>query len=266
MKDRYSLEQIREYWTNQALEFGQQPAASWTDVYAIDLEIREILKFLSDGERVLDVGCANGYTAMQLASQRRVSIRGLDYVPEMIAQARARLADLESQLLGQVEFDVGDIMALEAPDEPYDRVVVVRVLINLGSWDNQRSALRQCARMLKPGGLLLLSEAVRQGWERLNRLRREWQLTDLPMPPFNAYLDEDQVAEAAAADFELVSADYFASTYFVGTRLLKPLLAGLLEPGTVNVADPLMEWNRWFSQMPAWGDYGAQKLFVFRKR
>jgi hypothetical protein len=26
-----------------------------------------------------------------------------------------------------------------------------------------------------------------------------------------------------------------------------------------------MEWNRWFAQLPAWGDYGTQKLFVFRK-
>ena len=26
------------------------------------------------------------------------------------------------------------------------------------------------------------------------------------------------------------------------------------------------EWNRWFAQIPAAGDYGTQKLFVFRKR
>lgn len=28
---------------------------------------------------------------------------------------------------------------------------------------------------------------------------------------------------------------------------------------------PNMEWNRWFAQLPSWGDYGTQKLFVFRK-
>jgi hypothetical protein len=57
----------------------------------------------------------------------------------------------------------------------------------------------------------------------------------------------------------------FASTYYVGTRVLKPLLNQALG-SVVDVANPNMEWNRWFSQLPASGDYGTQKLFVFRKR
>jgi hypothetical protein len=56
----------------------------------------------------------------------------------------------------------------------------------------------------------------------------------------------------------------FASTYYVGTRVLKPLIAKAANV-PVNVADPAAEWNRWFSQLPAAGDYGTQKLFVFRK-
>jgi hypothetical protein len=57
----------------------------------------------------------------------------------------------------------------------------------------------------------------------------------------------------------------FASTYYVGTRVLKPLLNQALG-GLVDVADPKMEWNRWFAQLPAAGDYGTQKLFVFQKK
>jgi hypothetical protein len=63
---------------------------------------------------------------------------------------------------------------------------------------------------------------------------------------------------------ELLELSNFASTYYVGTRLLKPLLA-LVTKASVGVADPDAEWNRWFSQLPAAGDYGTQKLFVFRK-
>ena len=33
----------------------------------------------------------------------------------------------------------------------------------------------------------------------------------------------------------------------------------------VDVADPNLQWNRWFAQIPAAGDYGTQKLFVMRK-
>lgn len=34
----------------------------------------------------------------------------------------------------------------------------------------------------------------------------------------------------------------------------------------IDAADPGMEWNRWFGSLPAWGDCGGRKLFVFRKR
>ena len=264
MGEKFDLDQIREYWTRQALKHGQSAAASWSDQMVIELEIREILKRLCDGDRVLDVGCANGYSTARFALGKRVNVRGVDYIPEMVAQARQRLAGLDPQPEGQVQFEVGDITSLHEPSETYDRVVVVRVLINLGEWARQRLGLLECARVLKPGGTLLLSEATLQGWRQLNAFRREWGLPDIPMPPFNQYLDEEQVIEAAAGVLRLVEISSFASSYYVGTRLLKPLLAQALGL-QIDVTDPGMEWNRWFAQLPAGGDYGTQKLFVFEK-
>jgi hypothetical protein len=81
---------------------------------------------------------------------------------------------------------------------------------------------------------------------------------------FNQYLDEDRVCSARDGKMELLEVSNFASTYYVGTRLLKPLLA-LVTKASVEVADPDAEWNRWFSRLPAAGDYGTQKLFVLRK-
>ena len=260
-----TLEQIRDYWTQQALTHGASPEASWSDVWAIDLEVREIARRLADGDRVLDVGCANGYSTVQLASQRRVSIRGVDFVPEMIAQARQRAAQVESHLAGTLEFAVADVMALDEPADAYDKVITVRVIINLGSWDAQRIAIESCGRATKPGGLLMLSEATLQGWWQLNAFRAEWNLPPIPMPTFNTYLDEDRVTDALASRFDLVEIANFASTYFVGTRVIKPLLAhasGL----DANVPKPDLHWNRWWASLPPAGDYGTQKLFVFRKR
>ena len=36
--------------------------------------------------------------------------------------------------------------------------------------------MEECARVLKPGGILLLSEATIQGWTKLNDFRAEWGL------------------------------------------------------------------------------------------
>ncbi len=265
MPDKYNLEQIRQFWTQQAVQHGASSDASWSDRMMIELEIQQVLNYLNDGDHLLDIGCANGYSTVHFAQQKRVQIRGLDYIPEMIEQARQRISHEAIDLKGTIEFDIGDITSLKEPNETYDKVVVVRVLINLREWSYQLKALNECARVLKPGGLLLLSEATLQGWRQMNRMRQEWELTEIPIPPFNEYLDQDQVIQSVAPELELVELVNFSSTYFVGTRVLKPLLIQALGT-TIDAANPAAEWNRWFAQLPAWGDYGTQKLFVFRKR
>lgn len=264
MTDNFNLEQIRDFWTQQALKYRQSLAASWSDLPVIEMEIREILKRLNDGDKVLDIGCANGYSTVQFASKRRINIRGLDYVPEMIQEAQLRLSEVANSLLGAAEFVVGDITALNEPTGNYDKVIVTRVIINLGQWEHQLKGLRECARVLKPGGILLLSEATLQGWRQMNGFRREWGLPDIPMPSFNQYLDQEQVIEAVSTDLQMIELSNFSSTYYIGTRVLKPLFIRALG-ADIDVADPNMGWNRWFAQLPPWGDYGTQKLFVFRR-
>jgi SAM-dependent methyltransferase len=264
VSERLTADQVREYWSDQAAAHGQSPAASWTDTPAIELEVRNIAARLQDGDRILDIGCANGFSTVQYAHARRVHIRGLDYVAEMIAEAQRRAASLPQDIAERLEFAVGDILALDEADEQYDKVVVVRVLINLPDWPAQQRGLSEIVRVLKPGGLLLLSEATLQGWRNLNAFREEWRLPPIPMPPFNLYVDQEQVIAAVKPALELVEVVNFSSTYFVGTRVLKPLLVQALQ-ADIAVANPDMEWNRWWAALPAAGDYGTQKLFVFRK-
>jgi SAM-dependent methyltransferase len=261
----FSHAAIRDHWTEQAERHGQSCAASWSDRPAIELEIGKIAGYLADGDQVLDIGCGNGFSTLALATRKRIAIRGVDYVPEMIRLAEVRLAEVADQLSSNVSFGVGELTELQEPSRQYDKTIVTRVIINLGTWEKQAAGLKQAARVVKPGGLLLLSEATRQGWQQLNDFRNEWGLADIPMPPFNLYLDEQQVCETLHGEMQLLEICNFASTYFVGTRVLKPLLAKLLEREHV-VPDPNMHWNRWFAALPAAGDYGTQKLFVFRKR
>ncbi len=260
-----TLAEIEAYWKAQATRHGVEPSASWSDTHVIELELRQLRKRIEDGDRVLDVGCANGYSTLRLAAGKRIRIRGIDYIPEMIDSARARAAALKSRLQGSVEFEVGNLLELAEPTESYDKVVVVRVIINLRSWGNQRRALLACADALRPGGLLLLSEATEQGLARLNGLRGKWGLAPIPVPAFNEYLDEKRVVEALEPQLELLELVHFASSYFFGTRLLKPLVArtGIAK---IDVADPHSAWNRCSARLPACGDYGTQRLFVFRKQ
>ena len=264
MESTYTMDQIRQYWTGQADQHKSSFKASWSDHRAIDLEIREIAKYIDDGDTVVDIGCANGYSTIHYAVQKKADVTGMDFIPKMITEAQARKAQLSGKLRGRVDFEIGDILDGNRGSEMYDKAVVTRVIINLNNWENQEKALGNCAAMVKPRGLLLLSEATLQGWQKMNKFRNEWGMPDIPMPKFNWYLDEDQVIEALSPSMRLVELVNFSSTYYIGTRVIKPLLNAALG-GKIDVANPDAEWNRWCSQLPSWGDYGTQKLFVFKK-
>jgi 2-polyprenyl-3-methyl-5-hydroxy-6-metoxy-1,4-benzoquinol methylase len=259
-----NLDEIQDYWRGQARTHGTDPRASWSDVRARELEVQALVARIADGDRVLDVGCANGWSTVRLAQARRAHVRGIDYLPEWIESAGRNLEGA-GQLAGTAEFALGNVLELDEPAGAYDAVVSVRVLINLGSWENQRRALQACATCLRPGGRLLLSEATVQGLARLNALRAEFGLETLRAPGFNTYLDEERVAEALAPACALEEVCHFASSYFVGTRVIKPLLARIA-PGEVDVANPDSEWNRLCAMLPPAGDYATQRLLVYRRR
>jgi ubiquinone/menaquinone biosynthesis C-methylase UbiE len=257
-------EEIRQFWSEQARAHGESPSASWSDHRVIELEIAAIGARLRAGDRVLDAGCANGYSSARYAAVG-AQVVGVDYIPEMIENAESRRQALPQEIAEQLEFRVGDVMSLDFEDASFDAVVSTRVIINLPSWDRQLKGLREGIRVLRPGGLFLLSEATEQGWRRLNALRREWGFPDIPMPSFNLYLDQDRMLDAIAGELVIEEISDFASSYYVTTRVLKPLLAARAEVA-VDVTDPDAEFNRWAALLPPAGDYGTQKLFVLRRR
>jgi SAM-dependent methyltransferase len=259
------VEQIFEHWSSQAERHGQDPASSWSDWRAIELEIEAISAHLGAGLVVLDAGCGSGYSSARYAAVYDSHVTGIDYVPQMIEHARDRTADLPSNVAARLEFRTGDVRNLDFADRTFDRVIATRAVINLGTRPEQTKALGEFGRVLRPGGLLLLSDATIQGLERLNALRAEWGLPAIPEPAFNLYLDETELESSAGTELELDAVENFASSYFVATRVLKPLLAKAADT-EVDVADPGAEFNRWAAQLTAAGDYGTQKLFVFRRR
>src|SRR5476651_2255430 len=81
-------DRIRQYWEEQGRAHGESHWASWGDNWAIELEIETIAKHIHDGDHVLDIGCANGYsTFRQYESHRLGSITGVDFAASMVAAA-----------------------------------------------------------------------------------------------------------------------------------------------------------------------------------
>jgi ubiquinone biosynthesis O-methyltransferase len=114
--------------------------------------IRELVG-LPAGRRILDVGCGDGLLAASLARAGAV-VTGVDSDPCMLEAGRAR-----AQRAGlTAEFVEGDIRALPFAAAAFDVVVAVTVLCFVP--DAER-AVREMARVLKPGGHMVIGELGR---------------------------------------------------------------------------------------------------------
>ena len=111
-----------------------------------------LLAHLRPGLDVLDVGCGPGTITVDLAGRVAPGrVVGLDVSPAPLDEARS-LAERSGV---DVEFGVGDVYALEAADGSYDVVHAHQVLQHL---TDPVAALREMARVVRPGGLVAVRD------------------------------------------------------------------------------------------------------------
>lgn len=97
------------------------------------------------GRTVLEAGCGEGYGADLIAGVAERVI-GLDYDDAAVAHVRSRYPRVESIQ--------GNLAELPLPDASVDVVVNFQVIEHL--WD-QAQFIGECARVLRPGGVLMIS-------------------------------------------------------------------------------------------------------------
>jgi ubiquinone/menaquinone biosynthesis C-methylase UbiE len=114
--------------------------------------------YIARDTRVLEVGCATGYYALHYADTCREYV-GVDLVPEHVALLRRRA---EEKGFSNVKAKVGDATALQEADGRYDVVCCLGPLYHLPSAE-RKQAMRECARVCRPGGTLAFAYINRVG-------------------------------------------------------------------------------------------------------
>ena len=142
-------ESVRKQFTAAAAAYVVSP------VHRGGPDLDALLALAGDvrGARVLDVGTGVGATALAFA-ERGAHVVGLDLTPAMLERARAQAAE---RGLANFETRLGDAAELPFGDAAFD-LVSCRVCAH--HFGRARRAVAEMARVLRPGGQLLVVDSV----------------------------------------------------------------------------------------------------------
>jgi ubiquinone/menaquinone biosynthesis C-methylase UbiE len=110
---------------------------------------------IQPGDKVLDVGCGTGTMALEVARRagRAGRVTGIDPSSEQIARARSK----EARHNVPIDFQIGVIEHLPHPDQTFD-VVLSTLMMHHVPAPLKRQGLAEIARVLKPGGRLIIAD------------------------------------------------------------------------------------------------------------
>lgn len=153
--DRRRLEAVRAERKEQAAAYFSRHAADWNRIRALHVPESAVEEAIvaalgaREIDSVLDLGTGTGQMLQLLGTRARRAV-GLDVSPAMLAVARA---NLDSAGLRHVQLRQGDLYALPGDLARFDLVILHQVLHFM---DDPARAVREAARVLKPGGRIVI--------------------------------------------------------------------------------------------------------------
>lgn len=244
--------------------------------------------------RVLDIGCGFGWYAVAISLLGRNAVVANDIRPQMTACVKERVSALRtSGCPVAVEPLTGDICDAALPDESFDAIVSNQTIEHVRDLD---AMFKQCIRMLKRGGRLILaddnnvlSRAARaeaaemwemrdRSWDYVEALKRERPIENAGIKPYAALREEivaranprlDAVARAhiVQATAGLLKADIerFAREYSASAKLpVRPRFSWCRNPLTGEYCERLLHPYEIARSLERLG-FRARVLHAFRR-
>jgi SAM-dependent methyltransferase len=132
---------VRNYWN----EIGP------TKSFAHPIDVETLKRWVQPDSRILDYGCGYGRAVGILAAAGFKNLMGLDPAPAMIAAAHRNHPS--------IAFDVlTDPSEISLPDASVDALLLIAVLTCIPESTAQRRTIAGITRVLRPGGILYVSD------------------------------------------------------------------------------------------------------------
>lgn len=207
-----------KFWNRRPSEVTDPAKVNIDDTVQRDYELQFIKQHLSPSMKLLEVGCGNGYVTSQLRDHVAF-VDAFDYAENMVESARERYGETNNRFFND------SILEPQRTEGPYDAVLCVRVLINLRNLEEQAVAARNFARLVKPGGRLILLEGFMDGFDEINGLRQAIGLPRAEPAKINFYSYLSDFLPHVLPNFS-VAATFNTGLFDLLTRVVYPALAG----------------------------------------
>jgi SAM-dependent methyltransferase len=138
-------------------------------------DLLRLAKLDPAGKAVLDAGCGYGFTLLLYGLMGARELHGIDVDSARISTVDAYRDLLPDDLAKRLEVGLGDVAALEFPDSSIDVMLSIEAV---GVYLDLEAFVTEAARVMRPGGKLLIAEAN-------NALNRK--LRDLTIDIWEAY-------------------------------------------------------------------------------
>lgn len=253
---KFTVDDITKLYASEASKHGVSGTSTIQDMRTRELEVKALSSYVRDGQKVLDVGCGNGYVAVQLARQFRIDLDGFDFSEDLIAHA---LLQPLTDLRGHVNFSRRNVLTFDQTAK-FDLIYSVRCLQNLTTWSDQKTGLSNIVKALKPGGEYVMHEGFWTGLNNINEARAELDLDPIPESWHNVFFQEEQTIEfMKSIGCVYLGHNPFLSGYYFGSRVLLPALM----PAGKKVTSAC-RLNDYFAHLPPHGDFCPMKILHFR--
>ena len=185
----------RRYWDKQAASYDEQ--MRFWDRVLLFADSRSWVCSQATGE-TLEVAIGTGLNLPLYPGEVRLT--GIDFSPAMLAVARRRA----EQLGRAADLREADALALPFPDASFDTVVCT---FSLCAVPDERRAVGEMSRVLRPGGLMLLADHVAGSTWPVRAMQRILEAVTVPLQ--GEYLLRRPLHQVAAEGLEIERRERF---------------------------------------------------------
>ncbi len=156
-----SVEENKKVYNAIADHFSQTRALLWDD-------LKDLKQYAFPHARILDIGCGNG-RLYQMFEDLSIVYTGIDQSENLIAHAKNKFP--------QVNFQVGNMIALPFENGQFDRIYAIASFHHLPNFDLRLTALQEMKRVLVSGGKIIMTNwNAQSNWAQKKIQTGDWQI------------------------------------------------------------------------------------------